>query len=55
VVATWQRDPKESTGLDGSLKALTDHPYGAYLLVAIAVGLICYGIFAVVRSLFGKM
>ena len=48
-------DPSRSTGLDGSLKALTDHPFGDALLVLIAVGLICYGIFALVRAKFGRM
>lgn len=28
---------------------------GVYVLAAIALGLICYGIFATVRSVFGRM
>jgi hypothetical protein len=55
VAAVITHDPQRSTGLDGSLKALTDHPFGVPLLVSIAVGLICYGIFALVRSKFGRM
>jgi hypothetical protein len=47
--------PGESTGLDGSLKALRDHAAGPFLLVAIAAGLICYGVFALVRARFGRM
>lgn len=55
VIAAAKHDPDESTGLDGSLKALQDHPYGPYLLVAIGAGFIAYGIFAIVRSRFGRM
>lgn len=55
VAAVITHDPSRSTGLDGSLKALTDHPSGIPLLITIAVGLICYGIFALVRSRFGRM
>lgn len=55
VIAGLDRDAGESTGLDGSLKALQLHPVGVYVLTAIAVGLICYGIFAVIRAVFGRM
>lgn len=55
VIAALTNRPSQSTGLDGSLKALQDHPFGDAVLVAIAVGLICYGIFAVIRARFGRM
>jgi hypothetical protein len=55
VIAAAKHSPEESTGLDGSLKALRDHPYGPYLLLAIGAGFICYGVFALVRSKFGRM
>lgn len=55
VIAAAKHSPEESTGLDGSLKALRDHPYGPYLLVAIGAGFIAYGIFALIRSRFGRM
>ncbi len=55
VIAAAKHSPEESTGLDGSLKALLDHPYGPYLLLAIGAGFVCYGIFALVRSRFGRM
>ncbi|GAC1510192.1 MAG: DUF1206 domain-containing protein [Pseudarthrobacter sp.] len=55
VIAAGKHSPEESTGLDGSLKALRDHPFGPYLLVAIGAGFICYGIFALVRARFGRM
>jgi hypothetical protein len=55
VVAAVRNEPGESTGLDGSLKALRDHPAGPYLLMAIAAGLISYGLFALIRAKFGRM
>jgi hypothetical protein len=55
VVAAAKNQPGESTGRDGSLKALLGHPAGPYLLMAIAAGLISYGMFALVRARFGRM
>ncbi|GAB3551516.1 DUF1206 domain-containing protein [Arthrobacter tumbae] len=55
IAAVVTHDAARSTGLDGSLKALTDHPFGDAMLISIAVGLICYGIFALVRAKFGRM
>ncbi|MFJ4169786.1 DUF1206 domain-containing protein [Paenarthrobacter sp. NPDC089714] len=50
VIATVSARPEQSTGLDGSLKALKEQPYGPYLLVAVAVGLIAYGLFLMVKA-----
>lgn len=55
VIAAAKHRPDESTGLDGGLKALQDHPFGPALLVAIGAGFIAYGIFALVRARFGRM
>lgn len=55
IIASVKHDPAESTGLDGSLKALQDHPFGVYVLTAIGAGLIAYGIFAMIRAKYGRM
>ena len=55
VIAAATNDPGSSTGLDGSLKALQDHPYGPALLLAIGAGFIAYGAFALLRARFGRM
>lgn len=55
VVATVQHDPEESTGLDGTLKALQEQPFGVWILGAVAVGLVCYGAFMVVRAKYQRM
>jgi hypothetical protein len=48
-------DPKKAGGLDGSLKALTQIPFGVVLLVLIALGLIAYGAFWCVRSVASRL
>ncbi|MFJ5957729.1 DUF1206 domain-containing protein [Paenarthrobacter sp. NPDC092416] len=50
VIATIRVQPEQSTGLDGSLKALREQPYGPYLLAAVAIGLIAYGLFLMVKA-----
>lgn len=55
VVATVRHDPERSTGLDGALRTLQQQPYGVWLLGAVAVGLICYGLFLVVRAKYQRM
>ncbi len=55
AIATLQAHPEDSTGLDGGLRALRDQPFGIYLLAAVGAGLICYGVFMMVRAKLGKM
>lgn len=50
VIAAVRVQPEQSTGLDGSLRALREQPYGPYLLAAVAVGLIAYGLFLMVKA-----
>lgn len=55
IIATVTVHPEESTGLDGGLKGLREQPYGIYLLAAVGAGLICYGVFMMVRARLAKM
>lgn len=55
IAAAVNHRPEESTGLDGSLQALMRYPFGPPLILAIAAGLICYGVFALVRARWGRM
>lgn len=55
VLAAVHNAPGESTGLDGSLKRLLETPAGPPVVAVIAVGLIFYGLFALVRSRYGRM
>ena len=55
VIATVTAHPEQSTGLDGGLRALREQPYGVYVLAAVGAGLICYGVFTVVRARLARM
>jgi hypothetical protein len=45
LVAAVQHEPKESGGLDQALHTLLQQPFGRPMLVAVACGLGCYGLF----------
>ncbi|MCU1516978.1 MAG: hypothetical protein JWQ75_1699 [Pseudarthrobacter sp.] len=55
AIAAATAHPEQSTGLDGGLKALREQPFGVYLLAAVGAGLICYGVYMVVRARLAKM
>jgi hypothetical protein len=55
VVATVKSEPAQASGLDGALKSLQEQPFGVWLLGAVALGLICYGLFMVVRAKYQRM
>ncbi|WP_323960149.1 DUF1206 domain-containing protein [Arthrobacter sp. JZ12] len=55
VIATVTNNPEESTGLDGALKTLQEQPFGVWILGAVAVGLVAYGLFMVVRARYQRM
>jgi hypothetical protein len=44
------RDTKKSGNLDQALQKLLTYPYGQVLLVAVAAGIICYGLFCFARA-----
>jgi hypothetical protein len=48
-------DPSKASGLDGSLKALVSVPFGVFLLIAIALGLLAYGLFWCVRAVRARL
>lgn len=45
VIAAARFRPEEAAGLDAALKTLAGQPFGPYLLMAVALGLACYGAF----------
>lgn len=55
VVATVTNNPEQSTGLDGALKTLREQPFGVWLLGAVALGLMAYGVFMVIRSKYQRL
>ncbi|MGM1029036.1 MAG: DUF1206 domain-containing protein [Actinomycetota bacterium] len=54
VVAGAMRQPGETGGLDGALQSLTTVPGGVVALVAIAAGLIVYGVYCVARGVWAR-
>jgi hypothetical protein len=55
VVAAVTVDPKQATGLDGALRSLASLPFGQVLLIAVAVGLIAFGLYTFVRARFAHL
>jgi hypothetical protein len=45
LYAAWTHDPDKSGGLDQALSKLLQQPFGAPMLVAVAAGIGCYGLF----------
>jgi len=43
--AALTHEPRKSGGLDQALEKVLQQPFGPYLLLAIAVGIACYGLF----------
>jgi hypothetical protein len=50
VKAARQYDASEAQGLQGALVELREAPYGSWLLALVALGLIAYGIFQLVKA-----
>ncbi len=48
--AAWQFDPQEAVGLDGALRKLAGQPYGSALLLAVAIGLLCYSLYCFAQA-----
>lgn len=55
ALAAWHADPNEAKGLGGALRYVEDAPYGDALLGIVAIGLIAYGIFALVEARYRVM
>lgn len=54
VTAAFQQDPEEAGGLDGALQSLTTVPGGVIVLVAIALGLMLYGVYCFARGAWSR-
>lgn len=54
VLAAVRHEPDDTGGLDGALQSLTTVPGGVIALVAIAIGLIVYGVYCVARGVWAR-
>lgn len=50
VVAAIRHDPSQAKGMSGALQTLADQSWGPWLLGAVAVGLVLYGVFALAEA-----
>jgi hypothetical protein len=55
VVAAATLDPNKASGLDGALKSLAQLPFGQVILIAVGIGLICYGLYSFVRARYARL
>lgn len=53
--AAWTFDPAESRGLDGALRTMVERPFGDVALSVVAVGLMAFGLFAIIQSRYRRM
>lgn len=54
VEAAVNYDARKSSGLDGALRTLADRPYGPWLLGALALGLIVFGVYGFAAARWAK-
>lgn len=52
VNAALRFDPDEAKGLDATLQTLREQPFGPYLLLLAALGLLSYGLWSLVETLY---
>ncbi len=49
-IAGWKLDPNEVKGVGEALDVLAQQPYGQWILLAVGLGLFCYGVFCLVQA-----
>jgi hypothetical protein len=55
IAAAVTFDPHKARGLDASLRTLARQPYGPWLLGAVALGLVCYGAYVLLETVYRKL
>lgn len=53
-LAAWRANPDEARGLDGALATLQEQPFGPYLLGAVGLGLVMYGVYCWVNAAYRR-
>jgi len=54
IEAAVRYEPSKSTGLDGALRTLSKQSYGPWLLGALAIGLLAFGLYGLASSRYAK-
>ena len=55
IVAAFTHDPSNTAGIDGALKSLAQLPFGAVILVVVALGFVLFGVYDFVRARFARL
>ncbi len=53
--AAWTFDPQKAQGLSGTLASLENQPYGAILLLTVALGLFAFGIYSILEMFYRRI
>jgi fatty-acid desaturase len=53
--ATLTFDRQQAQGLDGALQTILAQPFGKFLLTAVALGFVAFGVFAILQSRYRRM
>jgi hypothetical protein len=55
IQAAWLARAEEARGLSGALRTLEEQPHGPYVLGAVALGLVAYGLYMFVEARYRRM
>ncbi|MFJ7827766.1 DUF1206 domain-containing protein [Psychrobacillus sp. NPDC096623] len=55
IRTAYTNNPDESKGLGGALTELASQPFGKFLLAIVAIGLILYGVYQIIRGRYQRM
>jgi len=55
IAAAVTFDPDKARGLDASLRSVAEQPYGPWLLGTVALGLVCYGAYVLLETVYRKV
>ena len=53
--ATLTFDRQKAPGLDGAMQTILTQPFGRFLLTAVALGFVAFGVFAILQSRYRRM
>lgn len=55
IHAAWRHDPDQVAGISGALESMRDNSYGPWLLGAVAIGLIAFGLAQIAKARYRKI
>ena len=53
--ATLSSERQNTQGLDGAMKVILAQPFGKFLLTAVALGFVAFGLYAILESRYRRM